>query len=259
MTELLTLPNLFTLLMLIALQAVLGFDNLLYISLESRRVEPPKQRSLRQLGIGLAIIFRLVLLFVVMKAIDSLTAPFFAIHLKNIFQGEFNFHATITLLGGGFIMYTAFKEIFHLLSVEDLENENEGAKKKSFAGALFLIVAMNLVFSFDSLLSAIALTKVFWVMATAIVIGGLLMIWAADHVARFLEQNRVYEILGLFILLIVGVLLLSEGAHLADMEIFGFKITAMSKSTFYFVIFIMVGISVIQSQYRNKLLASREV
>ena len=259
MLDLFTLPNFFTLLMLILLQAVLGFDNLLYISIESRRVEASKQKQLRQLGIGLAILFRIILLFGIMQAINSLTNTIFAVNLPGFITGTFNFHALITLLGGGFIMYTAFKEIFHLLAVEHLGEEDESAPKKSFLGALLMIVSMNLIFSFDSLLSAIALTDVFVVMATAIIIGGILMIVTAEYIASFLEQNRVYEVLGLFILLIVGVLLLSEGAHLAHMVIFGFAITAMSKATFYFVIFVMVGISVIQTQYRNKLLASREI
>lgn len=258
MEDLFTLSNFFTLLMLIALQAVLGFDNLLYISIESRRVDPSKQKQLRQLGIGLAIIFRLMLLLIVMQAIQSLTTPFFTIALHGIVEGAFNFHAIITLLGGGFIMYTAIKEIFHLMAVDHLGHEESEAPKKSFLGALFLIVSMNLVFSFDSLLSAIALTHVYPVMATAIIIGGALMIWASDHVANFLEQNRVYEVLGLFVLLIVGVLLLSEGGHLAHLKVFSFEVTAMSKTTFYFVIFVMAGISIIQTKYRNKLLAARD-
>ena len=83
---------------------------------------------------------------------------------------------------------------------------------------------MNLVFSFDSILSALALTDVFALMAIAIIISGVLMIWMADHVAEFLEKNRMYEVLGLFILLIVGVMLLSEGGHLAHLRFFGHAI-----------------------------------
>ena len=94
---------------------------------------------------------------------------------------------------------------------------------------------MNLVFSFDSILSAIALTDVFWVMAAAIFIGAALMIWLSDGVATFLEKNRMYEVLGLFILLVVGIMLLSEGGHLAHLKLFGSAIEPMTKTTFYFV------------------------
>ncbi len=253
-----TLEGFFTLLMLILLQAVLGFDNLLYISIESRRVHPPeKQAFVRRWGIGIAIGLRLVLLFVVMLLLKAMQNPFFSIHLGDVFHGEFTFHALITLFGGAFIMYTAMKEIFHLLSVDHLDHE-DSAPKRTAAKALFWIITMNLIFSFDSILSALALTEVFLIMATAIVITGIMMIWLSDHISRFLEKNRAYEVLGLFILFIVGILLISDGGHLAHIEMFGYKVEAMSKATFYFVLVVMVAVSVVQSKYRNKLLAQRD-
>ncbi len=121
---------------------------------------------------------------------------------------------------------------------------------------IFLIVAMNVVFSFDSILSAMALTEVFWVMASAIIIGGLLMIWMADRVAQFLEKNRMYEVLGLFILFVVGIMLLSDGGHMAHLHLFGHEITPMSKATFYFIIGIMILIDIVQTRYQKKLLQS---
>ena len=117
-----------------------------------------------------------------------------------------------------------------------------------------MIVAMNLVFSFDSILSAMALTDVFWVMATAIVIGGLLMIWMADRVSRFLEKNRMYEVLGLFILFLVGIMLLSEGGHLSELKLIGNSISPMNKTTFYFILVILILVDVVQSRYQKRLL-----
>ncbi|WP_202900475.1 TerC family protein [Parvularcula oceani] len=251
-----TLSNLFTLLMVILLQAVLGFDNLLYITIESRRVAPERQRFVRRMGIGLAVAFRLVLLILVLFLFSAMTEPLFSIETRP-FTGEFTVRALVTLFGGGFIIWTAMKEIFHLLSVDHLEHA-ETSPKRSVGGALFWIVAMNLIFSFDSLLSAIALSEVFVILAVAILAGGGLMIWLSDHVATFLEKNRAYEVLGLFILLVVGVLLLSDAGHLAHMHFFGFEVQAMSKATFYFVIFVMVCVSVVQSRYRNILLAQRK-
>ena len=162
-------------------------------------------------------------------------------------------HSLIVLFGGAFIIYTAIKEITHLLVVKNLEDEN-GGPSRSVAKSVFLIVLMNLVFSFDSILSAMALTDSFWIMATAIVISGVLMIWLADHVAVFLEKNRMYEVLGLFILFIVGILLVSEGGHLSHLEFFGYPVEAMSKSTFYFVLFVLVVVDVVQGQYQKKLM-----
>jgi len=252
MESLLSLENLFTLMMLILLQAVLGFDNLLYISIESSRVEASRQKFVRWIGISLAIVLRLVLMVVVLGLINSLTQPLFGAHLTGIFEASFTFHSIVSIFGGGFIMWTATKEIMHLLAVDHLENL-DNKHKKSVPVAIATIVFMNLIFSFDSLLSAIALTHVVWVIAAAIIISGVMMIILADHVSEFLKQNRMFEVIGLFILFIVGVLLITEGGHLAHMALFGFEVVAMSKASFYFVIFVMVIVSTIQTRYRNKL------
>jgi predicted tellurium resistance membrane protein TerC len=136
-------------------------------------------------------------------------------------------------------------------------HDTEEKKPKSVNMIIAAIVIMNLVFSFDSILGAIALTDVFWVMAVAIVIGGLLMIWLSGKVTEFLKKNRMYEVLGLFILLVVGIMLLSEGGHLAKLELFGNHITPMSKTTFYFVITILVIVDLVQSKYQKNLTKKR--
>lgn len=122
MESLLALENWFTLLMLIMLQAVLGFDNLLYISIESGRVAPAHQRMVRRAGIGLAILFRLILMFIVLGLINRFAQPMFSISWNGIFEAAFTFHALVSILGGAFIMWTATKEIMHLLAVDHVEN-----------------------------------------------------------------------------------------------------------------------------------------
>ena len=154
-------------------------------------------------------------------------------------------------------MWTALKEIFHLLALHDVEAAPDKSTGTSVRKAVTLIVLMNLVFSFDSILSAMALTDSFAIMATAIVISGLLMMWAADFVAEFLKKNRMYEVLGLFILFIVGVMLVSEGGHLAELEFFGHHVMPMAKSTFYFVLAVLILVDVVQSRYQKKLLAQQ--
>ena len=257
MGELLSIDNLLTLGMLIFLQAVLGFDNLLYVSIESKRVPAARQQFVRRLGIGLAILLRIILLFVVVEAIEAFQEPFASFH-GELFAATINVHSLIVLLGGIFIIWTAFKEILHMLSIQDLDTDVADSNKRSVGAAIGWIVAMNLVFSFDSILSAIALTDVFAVMAIAIVISGILMIVLADRVSEFLERNRMYEVLGLFILFIVGVMLVSEGGHLAHLELFGHPIEPMAKSTFYFVIVILVIVDVAQGRYQKKLDHERE-
>jgi len=247
--------DLMTLGFLILLQAVLGFDNLLYISLESKQAALEKQKSVRAWGIGLAIGLRIVLLFALYFAIETFEKlSVFKLSAPSPIQGNFNLHSLIVLAGGIFIIYTAMKEIWHMTRLEHDHGHGE-AKKKSAASAIFWIMVMNVVFSFDSILSAMALTDVLWVMAAAVIISGLAMIWLADHVSEFLNKNRMYEVLGLFVLFVVGIMLVSEGGHLAHLTLFGSEVTPMTKTTFYFVLAVLVLTDIVQGRYQKKLLA----
>ncbi len=286
---------------LIFLQAVLGFDNLLYISIESQRAPAHRQSFVRKAGIAIAVILRLVLLFVIMRLLAGFIEPLFAISdsmtsgealvaahgevtasgvIENkvtadtpllslpFISGAFNLKAIIFLFGGGFIMYTAVKEIHHLLAMDDLAHGTQAGQKSTFT-TLALIVFMNLIFSFDSILSMLPLTNdpkyvndslispQFVLLAIAVVTSGILMILLADRVADFIQKNRMFEVLGLFILLIVGIMLLAEGGHIAHLTLFGYPIDAMSKSTFYFSVAVLFIVDIIQSRYQKKLMAKK--
>ena len=239
-----------TLTMLVLLQVVLGFDNLLYIALESKKAPKEKQNLVRKVGIGIAIFFRLLLLLFLIKLINKFEHPF--IHLDNdMISLSMNLESLIILLGGIFILYTSVKEIWHMLM---LENNIQDQKSSSVAKTITMIVIMNLVFSFDSILSAMALTENNYIIAIAIIIGGILMIIAANKVAEFLQKNRMYEVLGLFILFLVGVMLISDGGHQANLVIFNQPISPMNKSTFYFILTILILIDVVQTKYQKNLL-----
>lgn len=250
------LGTLFTLLMLILLQAVLGFDNLLYISLESKRAPVNERAKARNWGIGLAVALRIVLLFALVKVMDFFTDPVYTANFS-WFTGSFSVENFIVLVGGAFLLYTATKEILHMIAVDNFDADDEDDEPRSTKSVISTIVIMNLVFSFDSILSAKALTDKFWLMALAIIIGGVMMITLADRVSAFLQRNRIYEVLGLFILFIVGIMLLSEGGAGAEMHLFGQPITKMTKTTFYFVITVLVLTDVVQSRYQKKLLNER--
>ncbi len=264
MSELFTISNLFTLLMLILLQAVLGFDNLLYISLESKKAPKETQKKVRIQGIGIAIVLRIVLLFVLVSVISSFQSTFWSVHTQFL-SFNLNFHSVIVLFGGGFIMYTAIKEIWHMISHEAGHKESNSSKKTARA-AVIAIVMMNLVFSFDSILSAIALTNSIGnptveliLMAIAIVTSGLLMMFMADRVSTFLQKNRMYEVLGLFILFIVGIMLLTEGGHIAHITIFEQHVEPMSKTTFYFIIAILVIVDLVQTRYQKNIIKAEQL
>nr|WP_321223033.1 tellurium resistance protein TerC [uncultured Psychroserpens sp.] len=263
------LEVIFTLLMLVLLQAVLGFDNLLYISLESKKAPVEDQKRVRKVGILIAIVLRIVLLFVLVRVIGYFQEPFSWLtgNMEDVLEFAFNGHSLIVLAGGGFIIYTAIKEIWHMIGKVDLHEEvdGDGKSRKTANAVITSIVIMNLVFSFDSILAAIGLTSeiensttAFIVMAIAIVLSGLLMLLLADKISTFLAKNRMYEVLGLFILFIVGIMLVTEGGHLAHLKIFGNEIVPMSKTTFYFVIVVLVIVDIVQGRYQKKLIAEQE-
>lgn len=150
-----------------------------------------------------------------------------------------------------------------MMHIDEHANADD-RKPSSAAKVIALIVMMNLVFSFDSILSAMALAKdpdggyMMGVMVIAILISGALMIILADKVSGFLKKNRMYEVLGLFILFVVGIMLLTEGAHLAHLKFFGNEIHAMTKTTFYFVLTVLFICEIVQSRYKKKLLVEKD-
>lgn len=274
MADLLTIENATNLIMLCFLQAVLGFDNLLYISIESQRAPVAQQRSVRFWGIIIAVVLRVVLLFTMISLIDTFAKPFYEFQWTGILEGGVNFSTVVFLVGGIFLMYTAVKEIAHMLSIDELSHDVEGKSGKSAAQVVFLIVMMNLIFSFDSVLSAIAITDVFPILAFAIILSGVAMLLLADTVTEFLKKNRMFEVLGLFILLIVGIVLLGEAgqaavhgaeaagmtheeAHHLALKVFGVEVVPMSKATFYFSVLVLVAVEILQMGYSHKLNAER--
>ena len=266
MADLLTFENLGNLLMLCFLQAVLGFDNLLYISIESQRAPVAQQKAVRMWGIIIAVALRVILLFTMIRLIDAMAEPFHVFDWPGVIEGGINFATCVFIIGGIFIMYTAVKEIGHMLTIEHLDTEVDPKSGKSATQVVILIVIMNLIFSFDAVLSALAITDVFPILATAIILSGIAMLLLADGVTRFLEKNRMYEVLGLFILLIVGVVLLGEAGQAAAhamhddtlaLKFFGYEVVPMSKTTFYFSVLVLVAVEVIQSGYTRKLDAQR--
>ncbi|MEJ6709324.1 MAG: TerC family protein [Amylibacter sp.] len=266
MADLLTIENLANLCVLIFLQAVLGFDNLLFISIESQRAPKEYQKRVRFWGIIIAVVLRVVLLFTMIQLIDSLKDPFYIFDMPGIITGGVNFSTIVFIFGGVFIIYTAFKEITHMLTIHDLGHDPDGKSGKSARQVVILIVIMNLVFSFDSILSALAITDVFPVLAIAILTSGLAMLVLADGVTAFLQKNRMYEVLGLFILLIVGVVLLGEAGPAAahamhddslQIKVFGYALLPMSKMTFYFSVVVLVLVELVQTGYQRKLAKER--
>ena len=121
MFDLFTIENFGNLIVLLVLQAVLGFDNLLYISIESQRAPVAHQKAVRFWGIIIAVVLRVVLLFAMIHLIEALGAPFYVFSWSGVLEGGVNFATCVFVLGGVFLMYTAVKEIGHLLTIQHLD------------------------------------------------------------------------------------------------------------------------------------------
>jgi len=248
-----TLENFLTLLMIIFLQAVLGIDNLLYIAIESKHAPAEKQRTVRFWGIIIAIVLRILLLFALVGLLKKFTNPLFSLKWDGYVTGEFNLHALIVFLGGAFVVYTSIKEIWHLIAIDDRLGEVTKQKPRSLQSIIIMIVIMNIVFSFDSILSAMALTKNIWTMMIAMLAGGFMMLWLSGKVAKFLQKNRKFEVLGLFILFLVGIMLVSDSGHLAKLTFFNNEVHAMNKTTFYFTLFTLIIVDMLQTKFKKKI------
>jgi len=140
MESIFSFNNLFTLGMLTLLQAVLGFDNLLYISLESKRAPISQQAMVRRFGIGIAIVLRIILLFVLINIIQYFQDPILQINLHNIINSAFNLHSIIVLIGGIVILYTATGEILHMMNLENLNHDSQGTQSVKKIIILILIL-----------------------------------------------------------------------------------------------------------------------
>ncbi len=248
---------LISLIMLVALEAVLGIDNLLYIAIESGRVKPAERTRVQRIGILGAVVMRVALLLLLVQLIEWFQKPFAAVNWEGVVEASFNGHSIIAMAGGGFIVYTAVKEVWHMLA-GDLSAHAEATAPKSARSAIMAMVLMNVVFSFDSVLTAIALTDNMAVMVVSILLSGVVMLLLANRVAAFLKKNRAYEVLGLFILLLVGVMLLSEGGHLAHLTLFGGEVHALNKTTFYFAVSVLIAVDLVQSRYQKRLANAQE-
>jgi len=205
MLELLTDPQAWiSLATLSVLEIVLGIDNIIFLSIVSARLPVHQQQTARRIGLGLALLARILLLFSLTWMI-GLTAPIFAI-------GEFEVSWRDIVLGGGglFLLVKGTMEMHHML--EGYGGESV-AGTASFAAVITQIVMLDLVFSLDSVITAIGIAEHIPIMVAAIVIAMIIMLVAAEPTARFVNAHPTVKMLALSFLLLVGVALIADGLH----------------------------------------------
>ena len=206
MTELLTDPQAWTaLLTLTVLEIVLGVDNIVFISILTDRLPASQRDRARIVGLGAAMIMRILLLFAI-SWIIGLTEPWF-----EILDHEFSGRDLILLAGGFFLLYKATTEIHAKLEGE--EHHEEGQGTASFASVIAQIMALDIVFSLDSVITAVGMADDIEVMIAAVVIAVGVMLWASGPLARFVQEHPTVKILALSFLILIGFSLVAEGFH----------------------------------------------
>jgi predicted tellurium resistance membrane protein TerC len=202
---------------LVVMEVVLGIDNLVFVAILSNRLPPDQQTRARRLGIGLALILRLALLSVISWLV-GLTAPLIDLGLHGppvdghpAFDTAFSLRDLILIAGGLFLIWKATKEIHHSVSPDDDHGPGEARPGLSFGSAIAQIIALDIVFSIDSILTAVGMTSDLPVMIAAVVIAVGLMLVAADPLARFIGRNPTVVMLALGFLLMIGAVLIADG------------------------------------------------
>jgi predicted tellurium resistance membrane protein TerC len=191
---------------LIAMEVVLGIDNLIFISILTNKL-PEHQRSRgRRIGIGLALFLRLALLGTV-AFIVQLTQPLF-----ELFGHGFSWRDLILIAGGLFLVWKSTKEIHHNVDPDPGPDMFGGkAAGIGFGAAIFQILLLDLVFSIDSIITAVGMTDHIPVMMVAVVVAVLVMLFAADPLANFIHNNPTIVMLALGFLLLIGTMLIADG------------------------------------------------
>ena len=191
---------------LIVLEVILGIDNIIFISILADKLPEEKRHRLRQLGIGLAMIMRLVLLTVI-SWVMKLDTELFSIFGHGISGKEI-----ILLAGGTFLLYKSTREIFLHTEAEDHNYENVAkVKKVTFREMLIQIMLLDIVFSIDSIITAVGMVKELWIMYTAVVVSVGIMLLAAKPISDFISRHPSFKVLALCFLLIIGISLIGEG------------------------------------------------
>ncbi len=217
------------------LEIVLGIDNIIFISIAANRLAKADQKKARNYGLLLAMIFRVLLLFGI-SFIIKMSEPFTHIELSWLKAG-ISGQGIILFLGGLFLLYKSTSEIHHKLEANPQDDVVKGKKgKEKLTSVIFQICIINIVFSFDSILTAIGLTQDVVVMMLSVILSIGIMMAFAGAVGKFVNEHPSIQMLGLSFLIMIGFMLIAEGAHQCEVEIFGSQVGSIPKGFLYFAI-----------------------
>jgi predicted tellurium resistance membrane protein TerC len=194
------------LLSLIVLEVILGIDNIIFISILADKLPDDQRNKLRFWGIGLAMFMRLLLLALI-AWILKLDQTLFT-----LFDNDFSGKGLILILGGLFLIYKSTKEIYHKTEIANEDKPNI-PKNNSFKRLLSEVIILDLVFSVDSIITAVGMVQELWVMYTAVIVTVIIMLFASKSISEFIRKHPSFKILALCFLMMIGVSLIAEGFH----------------------------------------------
>ncbi|MDT0621413.1 TerC family protein [Croceitalea vernalis] len=254
------------LLTLTFLEIVLGIDNIIFISIAAGKLEKKDRKKATNLGLVLAMGMRIVLLFGI-TWLTSLKKPFIVFN-ESWFHGGISWQALILFLGGLFLLYKSTKEIHE--KVEDRGHDEREVKKgqsKSLTNAIVQITIINIVFSFDSILTAIGMTNgispnpndALILMIVAVVISVIIMMLFANPVGEFVGKHPSIQVLGLSFLILIGFMLIAEAAHLSHLVVFGNEVGTIPKGYLYFSIAFSLMVEFLDMRMRKNKKPKEEI
>lgn len=246
------------LLTLTFLEIVLGIDNIIFISIATGKLPQESRKRATKIGMFLAMFMRIALLFGISLLI-AMKEPWLTINLS-WFSANITGQSLILLFGGLFLLYKSTSEIRE--KVEEKGHEEKELKKgatKSFGSVIFQIILIDIVFSFDSILTAVGMTNgvegAIYIMIAAVIVSVLIMMQFAVPVGSFVNKHPTIQILGLTFLVLIGFMLITESAHLANASFFGNHVEVVPKGYLYFAIAFSLLVEVLNmkmSKNKNK-------
>jgi len=243
-----------SLLTLTFLEIVLGVDNIIFISIASSRLPESEQAKATNIGLIFAMLFRVILLFGISWLV-AMSDPWFHIDFLG-FKGGFSGQSVILFGGGIFLLYKAVMEIHHKLEGEGHGDDDSKNKNSTLSSAIIQITLINVVFSFDSILTAVGMTTgvegALFIMIVAVVLSVLIMMLFATPVSRFVNKHPTIQMLGLSFLILIGFMLILEAAHLAHFTIGGNPVGAVPKGYLYFAITFSLLVEFLNMKLRKK-------
>jgi predicted tellurium resistance membrane protein TerC len=228
------------------IQIALGADNLIIITIIANKLPPEKRKRAINLGLILAMLFRILLLAGVSLILRFATGVFWHFDANMLgmrLSGGLSGKAVVLAFGGLFLIWKGVKEL--RVKAKGIEQEVEEAQR--FAEVVALIVGLNILFSVDSILTVIGMTDIFVVMMGSVVISVALMLVFAGYISDFISRNPDFEILGLFVLLLIGFVLFLEGGHVAHFTINDSTFPYIPQWIVIFILLLMFSVDLYQN------------